>query len=96
MMLNKVCIIFRLGGLGPIFQAFTTCIIYSLFIIMSALFQRFGSSINMPFMAMTYVLVFTFIIGVIVTWFCFPLPEMIKKNSRNQSAVAPEGIKTEE
>ena len=39
----------------------------------------------MPFMAMTYIMVFIFLIGCTFSWFCLPVPEkIIQKIERNR------------
>jgi hypothetical protein len=57
-----------------------TCLIYSIFFIAAFLCQIFASSVQIPFVAMTYIMVFLFMIGAIFTWFCFPAPENLPTN----------------
>ena len=72
---------FSLGNFGPVVEASATCIAYAGFCTISMLFQKYGSSVDIAFMAMTYILVFIFMIGAILTWFFLPTPERILSDS---------------
>ena len=70
------CMPRRIASFGPIFQGAMTCFFYSIFIVVSFLFQKFAASVDINFMAMTYILVFIFMIGCMLSWFFLPEPDI--------------------
>ena len=58
----------------PALQISINAIIYSIFIVLSFLFQKYGDKVDIAFMAATYIFVFINIIGCCISWFCLPKP----------------------
>ena len=81
-----------MSSLGVVFQAAMTCLVYAVFVLISFLLHHFGENINLPFMIITYILVFIFLVGCVFTWFCFPLPEKFASKNSVSPAVASEKI----
>jgi len=71
----------------PALQISMSAIIYTLFIVLSFLFQKYGDKVDIVFMAGTYIFVFINIIGCCISWFCLPKPHHF---------VETEQIKTDE
>jgi len=69
--------------------AISTLSIYCIFIAVSALFQYYAQSIEVPFIAMTYILVFLYMIGAIFAFFLAPVPENLLTDSSKVSPGAP-------
>merc|ERR1711990_1048146 len=84
-----------LSRMHPALQISINAIIYSIFIVLSFLFQKYGDKVDIAFMAGTYIFVFINIIGCCISWFCLPKPhhfadaetEQMKTDEKSKSEI---------